>query len=155
MKKKILIILLICLFVFAVPAVAKEKEPVGERINILSGTPTEFPADTPFHIWHGWFEWPPYEAPIGLWDFDLEVDGVYRKEDYIDRFAIPYHGLQPDLFQLYYYNFPEGLPAGEHTFVGRWFVPCMVAVEWGYPPCSIPSELVEDLHIELVVTFYE
>jgi hypothetical protein len=150
MKKKILIVLLISLLVLAVPAVAKEKEPIGERINIIDEDPEVFPAGEPFHISHGVLQWPPYDTPVGIMDFDLDVDGEFREEDYIDRFAVSYHGDSPDVVWLWYHNFPEGLPAGEHTFVGHWFVSCLTM---DGPPCSNPNELVEFFAWEHTVIF--
>ena len=152
MKKKILIVLLISLFVLTIPVAAKTKEPVGERINILSEDPVEFPAGEPFHIRHSVLSWPPYDTPVGLVDFDLEVDGEYREEDYIDRFAVPYHGDSPDVIWHWYHNFPEGLPVGPHTFVGHWFASCLAL---DGPPCSNPNELVEFYTWEHTVIFYE
>lgn len=154
MKKTILIVLLISLFVLAIPVAAETEEPVGERINVFLRTPKTFPADTPFHIRHGYWLWPPYDSANGLWDFDLEVDGVYQKEDYVDRWVDPYHGETPDIYRHWVHNFPEGLPAGKHTFVGRWYAPCKVAESWGLPPCSNQNELVFlDWEIELKVNF--
>jgi len=131
---------------------AKRKEPIGERINVYLGTPTEFPAGDPFHISHGWFLIPG-EGPLGRFDFQLEVDGVPRDEDFVWRTVL--HSQDPRYLRWeWVYNFPEGM-TGTHTFTGRWFVPCRYAVDnMGFPgPCSTPNVPVEISTYSLTVTF--
>ena len=73
-------------------AEVKEKETVGERIDIFEVTPFEFSAREPFHIAHGWGPpilftdelHPPYG--LGLLEFKLEVGGVYHEEDFKEHF---------------------------------------------------------------------
>src|SRR2546426_4386273 len=73
----------------AVPAAADSpKVPVGEKINVLLGSPTTFPAGTPFHIRHGWGLAPADQA-IGIWSFRLDVDGVPRDPDFVLRSTDP------------------------------------------------------------------
>ena len=65
-KKRILLVLLISLFVLAIPVAAKTDKTVGEQIHLFIDTPETFPADTPFHIMHGWVLYPSEDGPIGL-----------------------------------------------------------------------------------------
>jgi hypothetical protein len=91
------------------------------RINLFVPPPTA-PANTAFWIGHGFGmdsgELPSDVAP-GSEQFQLYVDGT----------AV---GLHKDLefkggasagsvSALWYHTFTDGLPAGEHSFVGRWY----------------------------------
>ena len=53
MKRITILVLLICMFVFALPVAAAPKSPVGEQIDLRGGQ-TEFQAGTAFHIAQGW-----------------------------------------------------------------------------------------------------
>jgi hypothetical protein len=127
MKKKILIVLLIPFFVLAIPAAAKTKEPVGQWISLGPASPTEFDANTAFHIIGGVYLWLPDDVPIGLYEFKLELDGVYLEEDFVDRFVDDHDPTT--LGRIWVFNFPEGLPSGTYTFTGHFIVPCEEAVE--------------------------
>ncbi len=156
MKRVILMTFsVVALVVLAVPAAAKEKAPVGTRINILGQTPTTFAADTPFHIRHGWLLNSDLPA-VGKFGFALEVDGSLREEDFIERTVID--PGPPEIFtKLWVHNFPGGLPAGTHTFIGNWFGPCQPLVDAGFAtgPCATPNAVVEAemLPDVLTVTF--
>jgi hypothetical protein len=142
MKRKVLLLVVIVLLVMAVPVSAKPKTPVGDRINLWGGGPGTFPAGEPFHIKHGWLLILPDEAPVGIWDFQLEVDGVYLTEDFITRQIV---GHKPTLVEKYIvYNFADGM-TGTHTFIGHWYGRCQDAVDAGlYPgPCTSPNQVVE------------
>jgi hypothetical protein len=137
------------------PASATQGEAVGDRINLLLGTPTTYPANTPFHILHGWGPNEQFRpAAIGGYSFALDVDGVPRAEDFVIRDAIPQGSDTPFHFRLWVFNFPDGM-TGTHTFTGHWFQPCAAAVEFnGYPgPCSSPAEQVEEETRSVTVTF--
>lgn len=138
------------------PAAASSKEPVGGRINVLLGTPTEFPAGAPFHVRHGWgveSGITDHDA-VGRYDFVLEVDGVRRGEDFVVRSVTPGTGGAADTHALgWVFNFPNGM-SGRHTFTGRWFAPCEIAVLGGYlGPCRTPTTPVEALRRSLTVDF--
>ena len=141
----------------AVPAAADSpKVPVGEKINVLLGSPTTFPAGTPFHIRHGWGLAPADQA-LGIWSFRLDVDGVPRDPDFVLRSTdpVPATGYDyPVLNRGWVFNFPEGM-YGTHTFTGHWIAPCGAAVsELGYAgPCATPNEPVDTLTRSLTVTF--
>lgn len=153
MKKNIFILMLIAILVMAVPAAAKGNEPVGERISVFPpGTPSEFPAGAPFHISHGWWL-DPGEGPQGRFDFELEVDGVLRDEDFVSWTVD--HSRDPQFLGVgWVHNFPDGM-TGTHTFIGHWFAPCQWAVDnLGFPgPCSKRNAKVEALSNSLMVTF--
>jgi hypothetical protein len=153
MKKNIFVLMLIATLVMAAPAAAKMKEPVGARIDVLFGTPTTFSAGEPFHISHGFWH-DPREVSAGRFDFELEVDGVFRDEDFVERRSDP--SMDPDLilWRLWVHNFPQGM-TGTHTFTGHWYAPCRYAVDYyGYPgPCPTPNAKVEILTASLAVMF--
>lgn len=132
----------------AVATAAGDKEPVGDRINVLRGSPTTFPERTPFHIRHGWgigATDPPTQA--GIYSFRLDVDGVARSPDFIVRTtdAPPVTAYEsPLLNRGWVFNFPAGM-TGTHTFTGHWITPCSVAVDFfGYAgPCPNPNRPVD------------
>jgi hypothetical protein len=154
MKKMLVFLVIISLLLATAPAAAKQKGLVGERIDIYSGTPTVYAADTPFHIYHTWWAWSPIDTPIGLYDFQLELDGVFIEEDFVARF-VDSSELPLSHYLNWVFNFPNGLPEGTHTFTGHWFSSCKVLIKYGFPvECSTPSEYFETQTISLEVTFY-
>ena len=147
-------LLIVTLLSMATPAGASANgEPVGERILIFFDDSIEFPAGTPFHIWHGWIQTSD-DGAIGIFDFELEVDGVLLGED-LKQFSAD-NGDPDTLWRLWVYNFPNGL-TGTHTFTGHWYAPCQYAVGWlGYPgACATPNEKVETKARTLIVTFVD
>lgn len=146
--KKILIsiVIMLALLVAPTPAMAGEKVPVGDRINIFNSGAIDFPAGAPFHIAHGWLLDSNTDA-IGVYDFKLEVDGtLLKKEDFVDRMVT---SGDPDTFLLSWtFNFPNGM-TGTHTFTGHWLGPC----QGGVGPCSSPNEKVELRVSTMIVTF--
>ena len=159
--KKILVGTLAALsvLVLGAPAGATNGEPVGARINLRTGTPTTYPANTAFNIRHGWFTGAiSPAAALGIYDFKLDVDGVPRGADFIVREAVPPFVVDSDdavLVLNWVFNFPDGMTAGTHTFTGHWIAPCQTAVEFaGYPgPCATPTAPVETETHSLTVTF--
>jgi hypothetical protein len=152
--KGYIFVLLLCaaLLLVAAPLAAEAPSEVGERINVLFGTPDTFPAGEPFHIWHGW-DFPVEDWPPGHFDFQLEMDGVVQSEDHFFVFPILWQGSMWQL-RVWLYNFPDGM-TGTHTFTGHWIAPCQYAVEeYGYPgPCPNPNVEVEALTESLTVRF--
>lgn len=103
--------------VVALPAAANNKPTAGTPIPLGPLGPTSFPANTPFHIEHG------FECALGDANciaeqisanagFDLSLDGVLQEStvdvDVIDGAIVRRHLT----------NYPSGLPAGTYTFVG-------------------------------------
>ncbi len=95
----------------------------GTRIGIFPGgaTPAVYPADTAFWIGYGFAPelGASAEEPQELGDetrFELDVDGVRAemRTDLQMEDAAPLR--KTDLAE-----FPAGLPAGWHEFVGRWY----------------------------------
>jgi hypothetical protein len=150
---------LFVLLLVASSAAATTKEEIGPRINVLLGTPTTFPANTPFHIEHGWGVPPEgrYDA-IGEWSFVLDVDGMRRAADFVIRETFPPFdtGLSvPFLGRTWVFNFADGM-IGTHTFTGHWLAPCQAAVDSGLfaGPCPAdPAQVVDTLTRSLTVTF--
>lgn len=152
--KKILIsiVIMLALLVVPTPAIAGEKVPVGDRINIFNSGAMDFPAGAPFHIAHGWVLNSNTDA-IGVYDFKLEVDGtLLKKEAFVDRTLTG--GDFDEFAKLWTFNFPNGM-TGTHTFTGHWFGPCQPLVDAGaYPgPCSSLNQKVESRVSTLTVTF--
>ena len=105
------------LLVVALPAAANDKPTTGTRIALGPLGPTTFAANTPFHIEHG------FVCDVGNAEclreqisanagFDLYLDGVLQPST-VD---VDLNGGA--LSKLYLTNYPSGLPAGTHTFVG-------------------------------------
>jgi hypothetical protein len=142
---------ILALAVAALPATAEEM-PEGPRIDLVAGTTTQFPADSPFHIIHGWAFTPNETIALGLADFRLEIDGNDQGMGSLQNSAI---GDGGGLVRLWLYNFHNGLPQGLHTLVGRWFLPCQNAVETGvYPgPCLTPNSPVQVFTFSRTVNF--
>lgn len=128
-------------------------EPVGERI-VLYDPPEpriEFPAGEPFHIRHGWLD-PQDPLELAL-DFELEVDGVLRDEDFILT-TIDQSGGEQQIGRQWLHNFTDGM-TGTHTFTAHWFAPCQWAVDnVDFPgPCATPDEKIEVKSNSLTVDF--
>ncbi len=109
---------LLLLSLAAAPTLAAQKEPTGVLLRAPSLTEVQtFPADTPFHVRHGFanetIKW------LGKYGFELDVDGVPQTTDFkeiaVDREA--------GATVLWYFNYPAGM-TGTHVFTGRWYAPC-------------------------------
>jgi hypothetical protein len=112
---------------------------VGERLNIYDSGSQTFPAGSPFHIAHGW-TFDSLEERPELFDFQLQVDGVYQEQDIIE--------MKPGESRLYVFNFPAGM-TGIHAFTGHWLLPCWAI----YDECSDPDEIIEARTSNVMVTF--
>jgi hypothetical protein len=130
--------MLLTLAVVALPAAAKSKGPVGDRMVLVIGTPATWPASTPFYIEHGWGISLSQDA-VGKFSFDLSIDGVSLQADYVTKTTSP-----GAVFKSWGYNFPAGL-SGSHVITGAWVGPCQVLVDNGSisGPCSTPNAVVE------------
>jgi hypothetical protein len=89
------------------------KPTAGTRISIF-GPPTTFAANTPFHIEHGLLCARPDVSDCTNADshFDLYLDGVLQPS------TVDIDNLGDSLLKENLTNYPTGLPAGSHTFVG-------------------------------------
>jgi hypothetical protein len=95
----------------------------GARIGIFPGgaTPAVYPADTAFWIAYGFAPelGDPAEAARELGDetrFELDVDGISMEMQSDTQME----GAAP-LRKTDLADFPSGLPAGWHEFLGRWY----------------------------------
>jgi hypothetical protein len=155
MKRKsifVTIFLVLALLAIAIPTTADSEKTVGDRIHIWYG-PDEFPAGTPFHIKHGWWITPSYNppAPVGIYGFELEIDGIYQRADYIvSKYFLEYEQIN----RQWVYNFPDGM-TGTHTFTGYSIISCQDAVDSEIipGPCRTPNEKIILPWGELTVTF--
>jgi hypothetical protein len=152
MKKKFLraVLLVIILTLMATSVVmAVKHEPTGDRI-VLNEPPESFPAGEPFYVQHGFVSW--WEITervgnaVGLSEMTLTVDGIEVSSDYKE---ISWTNFKPDYpyinaTVLFTFNFPVGLPEGDHTFVRRYFFTCQSYWDMGIPvECKNPAVLVE------------
>jgi hypothetical protein len=98
-------------------AAAAGRERVGDRISLLD-PPTTYPADTAFHIWHGFVFERQVDRGYGRYEFQLDVDGVATAADFIEVDV-----LDPGLVsRVWVFNVPDGL-SGTHTLTGHWATP--------------------------------
>jgi hypothetical protein len=147
----------------ALPAAGGKPEPVGARINVLTGTPLSFPAGAPFHIRHGWIlgrgpegePTPGTGQAHGAASFGLDVDGVPQDVDFAIHEADPQAplGFAPSFNWVF--NFQDGLPAGAHALTGHWYLACGQArlFTGSSETCELPNETVEVGALTRTVTF--
>ncbi len=158
MRKLSILLAAMLILTFVQPAAAKTKvrERIGERLNLLTGTPETFPGRTPFHIAHGWTLADDSTTPPsvrGAFGFELEVDGALRQPSFRERLVD--ESVEPPIISVFWvHNFPRGM-RGAHTLVGRWYAPCQWSVDQGmYPgPCETPLARVEILRMSHTVKF--
>jgi hypothetical protein len=138
MKKTVLFNIVLVMLLLATPALAREKEPTGDRINIFYSGTQEYTANEPFYLAHGYTEVSPHGVPGQIF-FELEVDDVIVKPTYVEHMTVV--GDDGPLFDLtWVFNFPDGM-TGEHTFEGHWTAPCVVALYFGWvDECTHPMD---------------
>ena len=117
----------------------------GERLNIFFSGTQYYPPGSPFHIAHGWME-DPTDEHFECFTFELQVDGVYRGENFIE--VSPYEAEPAFQIRNFIFNFPAGM-SGVHTFAGHWLGPCSAF----YEDCTDPDEIVENRTSVVQVTF--
>ena len=153
-SKKLLIatiMVLSLLLILAAPVLADPHGVVGDRINILAGTPLEYPAGERFHIYHASGTDTSLVA-AGHMGFALQVDGNYVEPDFDYHFSTSARDGNPTtVFSGSTFNFPEGLPAGSHTFSGHWYTSCKNAGG----TCDKTMDPVDFEFHELTVNFYD
>ena len=148
-------ILMLTLIVLAPTAVAGQGE-VGEQIVLSPYAPEvqiEFPANTPFHVAQGHRLDPGEDVPVGLFSFELLIDGVRQSEDCVIR-TVDRDWAPWILYRVWVYN-DAGGRTGTHEFTGRWLAPCQWAVDHGYrtDPCADANARVEIVSKTLTVIF--
>jgi hypothetical protein len=93
------------------------KPTTGTKISIFA-PPATFAANSPFHIEHGIFcaRPDPSDCTNAQTHFDLTLDGVPQAS------RVDIDNLGEGLLKSNLTNYPDGLPAGTHTFVGVFYV---------------------------------
>jgi hypothetical protein len=90
------------------------------RIGILPGgaTPAMYPAETPFWVGYGFAADPEGGAALdeASTRFELDVDG-----EPVSIVTDVHRDSGRPLRKVNFAQFPSGLPAGWHDFVGRWY----------------------------------
>ena len=135
----------------AAPAVAAE-DPAGDQIVMFDPSPMTFPADTPFHVMHGFGLEVNLINAVGQVDFRLDIDGVDQGKGSLLNFG----NAGPNfVVKLWLYNFEDGMSEGSYVFTGHWMYPCTNAVEEGLVPgpCDKPNAPVEIFTAGRTVTF--
>jgi len=118
----------VCIGLIAAPANAAP-ELVGFQLNLLApgcltgADPASQPADTEFHVAHGFGLDPGTETAVGHWKFDLWVDGV-KQHRYVEIAVLPGGNMS----RRYVSSFPDGLSAGVHEIRAVWTDPDGVSV---------------------------
>ena len=110
----------ICLaaaLVLAAPVAANSIPTTGTRISLFAA-PATFASDAPFYVEHGSACEPSVDSPSLCMGsdthFDLYLDGS------LQRSAVDIENSAGGWAKLNLTNYPAGLPAGRHTFVGVW-----------------------------------
>jgi hypothetical protein len=117
--------------VVAAPASANSIPTTGTQLRLF-GPDTRFPANTPFYVEQG-FIVPLADGGIGMHNeisaqasSTLYLDDVLQPSQVdIDVVDDPVFG--PSIERRWLTNYPNGLPAGEHTFVDVFTSPCCPA----------------------------
>ena len=117
----------------------------GDSLSVFESGTQAFPANTAFHIMHGWRgDFP--DPDIDLFGFELEVDSVFGDANFT-RYIFDWSSTPPALIKQSVFNFPDGMD-GTHTFNGHWVGPCYAFLN----DCEDPYELWESV-TNVVVTF--
>ena len=115
-----------CLILAAPPASAAPA-PVGDQLSLLApcvggGAIGPQPADTAFHVFHGWGMDPGEIEDLGEHRFGLSIDG----EEYKGKLVVEVSNDPAAPWMMdrrYLYNFSDGLSAGTYIFHAVWSVP--------------------------------
>jgi hypothetical protein len=133
-----------CAAVFAPRAAAGVNKQVGVSLPVF-GQVSTFPAEQPFNITHGWQTNPSFggDQAIGLWQFQLTIDGVEVKPSFIETTVSHDAVLGTLLSRGFVFNFPDGM-TGTHVFGTTYLGPCQGLVDNGFVtgPCAHPNDVV-------------
>ncbi len=103
--------------VLASPAAANNVPTTGTRINLFNA-PATFPAGTAFYVEQGSACEPGVDSPSVCMNadtqFDLYLDGVLQPS------TVDVENSPSGWVKLNLTNYPGGLAAGRHSFVGVW-----------------------------------
>jgi hypothetical protein len=117
MRKLTALLFVVAAFVATTGSASAQGTPtVGDRLNLFA-PPATFPADTPFHVNHGWICDPASDCLDPGTRFELLVDGV----DVPAAHNLVYDPQTPSASSADVSNFRFGLLAGPHVFEGRWY----------------------------------
>ena len=101
----------------AAPVAANSVPTTGTRISLFDA-PATFPSGTAFHIEHGSACEPSVDSASLCMSadthFDLYLDGALQTS------RVDVENSPDGWVKLNLKNYPAGLPAGRHTFVGVW-----------------------------------
>jgi hypothetical protein len=152
-KRAAMLVLTVVLSVVTLASTAQAQQitTTGPAFNIFTGNPTTFAAGAPFHFLLGWEQLS--TDAIGKFSWSLDVDGTPRAPDFHQFGPSP---VDPNTqVRAWFWNFPDGMPAGTHTFTAHGFTPCYLAVaSFGYTgTCSNPNEVVEATTLSMTVNF--
>ena len=168
-KTKLIILLLVIVSLVSVAATVEKR--VGEQLYLSSwmnpGPEAEFPANTPFHVAHGW-GWNffyglqaedlfAYMASPGTQKFTLEIDGEPQKFDFFqvgteNKLIFEWEGeeyIYRHREYFWVFNFPDGME-GSHEFHATWWMQCKYVY---YDACDKPNEPVPAAENTLIVNF--
>jgi hypothetical protein len=112
----VLVSLAAAILVVAAPATANNKPTTGSRI-MLFAPPTTFVANTPFYIEHGFICELGDASCIGS-QISAQSSFTLYVDDVLQRSTVDVDVAGGAIQKRYLTNFPNGLPAGAHTFIG-------------------------------------
>jgi hypothetical protein len=122
MHRFVIVGALLIALVVPLAANANSIPTTGNRIPFFA-PPATYPANTPFYVEQGfvcYLDANTADCANAGTSFVLYVDGV-RQPSQKDIDQISVSGT-PGLFVRYLTNFPQGLPAGPHTFTGDFYL---------------------------------
>ena len=139
------LLMLLVTAVMALPAAAKQKEPVGTQISLFGHRTDDLCRQHAIPHSPRLGEYPTTEA-VGHFSFALDLDGTRLEEDFVLRTA---DAVLPEVVhRSWVFNFPAGL-TGTHVFTGHFYAPCYA----GPGPCDKPNEVIEAGTVTRTVIF--
>jgi hypothetical protein len=153
MKKPTAFLLVIALLMCMTSVAATGKVRVGNPLSIYYSDTIDYPANTAFHIAHGWINPINLMGAAGKYNFSMEIDTVPVKPDFFERTVKRGDVAMMSLWWVF--NFPEGM-TGMHTFTGHWTGPCQGLVNMGvwFESCPKANAIVESHTSTVEVTFF-
>lgn len=152
MKKTYVILSIIALLTMTLISADSANTRVGERLFLPLGEGVIYwPADSAFHIAHGWYaDIPGPTFTVARGDVRLVIDGEDVEEDFVEYIKTTEINEQGEevtyLYKYFVFNFPDGME-GTHIFVMYYANICYIMEEMGLVDfCEFPNQVVESTY---------